>query len=1597
MRNLTSYRGHFASPIQFFSVRKLFTLILFLSMVTLKAQNYYVPHTLNMPQLPAPTFQIEWADVNLDGFTDMVSVNEYNHHLLVYPNNSGVVDSVPVSYAANIEFFFVSDWNNDGRKDIVYSKAVGSGLELMLNNPSGGFFAPVALTIITGVTINSYNLSLRDLNADNFPDMVIDTQDTLYLLYNNAGNTTLTGQSIALPSHTSANLTDVDGDTQLDLVMIVYNAGFNRNAVVYQNTGSFNFVLVDTIAFTNGPTNLDALYCRDLDNDGTDEILASSAWQLYVAQKSSGFQFNEIHTSSFFFQQITTGGSEHRGITDFADIDGNGYKDIVIANSVYFNNNATLSRIDILAQPDFNYPYVKVTDTNNDSVKELWWNMHEYALYGESFVYSITHNSGSTLFPRVRKWDVNAYLDAPYNSNYIDLDNDGDRDYLYQSAGRVLVSVNDGSGNLLDETVIAPIGLQDGHIDIVDVDQDGLPDLLETNGSSISGFYMEYYHNNGNLQFTSMGNIFNLSPGEPHLIAFDDFDNDNIPDFVFSYYRLANPIRVEVFKNNLTNFPSQGIIFSANPIEGTIVNFSVVSDFDHNGYLDIAAEYDCSTVGNYGGDLVLLNNGAFSFNAAVNTVYSSNQDQHVGMADVNSDGFEDFLISRYDNFFMTSTIKARLNNGSGAFGPETAITSPFNLTYGFFTTDVNNDGLKDVVNSENFQVAINNGASLNTWIANGTLENPSSLPVQMDFDGDGDMDLLNTFEHTWFDNASVSPQRINGTVFYDVNANGVNDGGDIALTNFPVGTNPLIAVTNTDASGQFSLLMGGTTGTFAVESKSNFNGSFTFTTIPYPDSATVDAANPIDSVSIGFYAAGGIHQARLDQALSSHRCNETARLWINADNFSPLASSMNVQLTLPANVTYVNSSITPSSQAGNVISWSLNTTAFEEKKFWVNVVMPNANFIGDTLAFVSTLSSTQVSGTIIIADTLLEVLTCAFDPNDKLTVPLHTQLSGDKFYAFDDYVEYQVRFQNTGNDTAQTVVIKDLLNSNFDLATMEVISASHDFNFTLDNNHLLTVNFNNIQLPDSGANFTGSMGYVKFGIRLLPGTPHNVAISNSARIYFDQNDAIYTNPVDIYRVGCPDFITPVYSGMGFCSGTNYTAVINNHGLNAAYTWSLDGNTFATNDSVSFSITHTGNNLINIHIDLGVCQYDSLQTFNVTQTAALLTLDVPADTTVCPNQYISLNSNLAASWYVNNSLVATSTTNFAAFSGDTVVVTYTSGFCVSQDQTILRDLFPMQETLLNDPFIQLGQVIYVCEGDNIVLNSYNNVSWEWWLDNYPAAQTDTATGINIFADPLATMGNFNLKFDTLGCHYEEYYDLFIGHAASQPLVFDTSLTFYCPGQFPLILINDYLDSLQFYIGGIYDTTWLSVNSASWYALENAGAYTAIGYNYGCAHPAVNFNVTVSTAPFAEVMSFNNVLYTSDGTSQTWYYSVDNTTYTQIAIYDTLYGQPEGFYYIDAENSDGCFMQSQVYYFQITGWNELQNGNITITHNSLLNELSVTGLSNVTQAELLIYNNIGQTVVQTKAVPKAILPQLSAGVYLVMIQTDKGVYTSKVVIK
>lgn len=142
----------------------------------------------------------------------------------------------------------------------------------------------------------------------------------------------------------------------------------------------------------------------------------------------------------------------------------------------------------------------------------------------------------------------------------------------------------------------------------------------------------------------------------------------------------------------------------------------------------------------------------------------------------------------------------------------------------------------------------------------------------------------------------------------------------------------------------------------------------------------------------------------------------------------------------------------------------------------------------------------------------------SFDPNDKQGFPMGWKDA--HFIERGQELEYRIRFQNTGTDTAFLVVIRDTLTSMLDAATVRPGPSSHPYTFDLSSTGELTFRFDNILLADSAANEPASHGFVSFHIAQKPDLPLGTVIENKAAIYFDYNDPVITNTT-FHTIGKP--------------------------------------------------------------------------------------------------------------------------------------------------------------------------------------------------------------------------------------------------------------------------------------------------------------------------------------------------------------------------------------------------------------------------------------------------------------------------------------------
>ncbi|MEK8179940.1 T9SS type A sorting domain-containing protein [Flavobacterium buctense] len=202
----------------------------------------------------------------------------------------------------------------------------------------------------------------------------------------------------------------------------------------------------------------------------------------------------------------------------------------------------------------------------------------------------------------------------------------------------------------------------------------------------------------------------------------------------------------------------------------------------------------------------------------------------------------------------------------------------------------------------------------------------------------------------------------------------------------------------------------------------------------------------------------------------------------------------------------------PTSQSLGFMSWNYtDLLPFERRDFMItmNINSPTetpAIAIGDQLNFAAVIYPIQDDGYPLDNESgLKQVVVGSYDPNDKTCVE-GTSITPNMV---GQYVNYVIRFENTGTFAAENVVIKDIIDvTKFDLTSLVPLYGSHPFVTRVINTNQLEFIFENINLPFDDAN---NGGYVVFKIKTKPTLVVGNTFANSADIYFDYNFPIVTD------------------------------------------------------------------------------------------------------------------------------------------------------------------------------------------------------------------------------------------------------------------------------------------------------------------------------------------------------------------------------------------------------------------------------------------------------------------------------------------------------
>lgn len=402
-----------------------------------------------------------------------------------------------------------------------------------------------------------------------------------------------------------------------------------------------------------------------------------------------------------------------------------------------------------------------------------------------------------------------------------DMDGDGFNDIVFVNTLSYWVKNIDGNGNFGTPILLSTTSYQTYGLQVIDIDNDGDFDIVQSRVTSSPSFQIELLKNNGNGTFATPIVI----AGSSSMLRFTvtDINGDTLPDLVFEgqsavlyYQQNSNNTFSSTFTENMgstSNHMTSGIFNMGNIIGG---------DIDGDGDIDIVNVYQNGSARSirwFRNDNNVFANSQVLVNIPSDNGSSNNDYFTIRLSDLDNDGKVDIIIQ---NSFMNS-ITWYKNLGNNSFGPQQIISNTVLQNKDVVIVDINGDTKLDVITPDHTNNVIkwfdNIYGNATSFIQN-TIDDYislSTLTAVGDIDGNGTKDVMiasrNTSKLAWLSNTNglgvfsempknitTSLQSYTSAILIDAN----NDGYlDIVVSSASDTTNKIVWLAN-DGQGNFS-------------------------------------------------------------------------------------------------------------------------------------------------------------------------------------------------------------------------------------------------------------------------------------------------------------------------------------------------------------------------------------------------------------------------------------------------------------------------------------------------------------------------------------------------------------------------------------------------------------------------------------------------------------------------------------------------------------------------------------------------------------------------------------------------------------------------
>ena len=434
----------------------------------------FSPFPITRLFVPGGPRNVRIADLDQDGWNDLVVVSQLSDAVLIYKNNHGQLSQVASAVAGRFpREMDLGDFNADGFPDLAVLNRTSSDVSIMLTATNlAAAVGFLALDSVYAVDGGLSGLELRDVNEDGRVDVVQLHRDSgefsVRLTSTNGHLSAPAYYPITNAFNPAAQIaTDVNGDGRPDMV----SANLSGSVTVRLARAGGGFGDPQTFALPADATgSLFALVPGDFDGDGHIDLAAG-----YLDCRVSFFrgdgagQFTFTHTHPFIYEprSMVAGDFDQDGDLDLAGAAWNG-KFVVVNNPGNLLDAVVLNKT-IYTGLSANNPSMRLVDQNHDGDPDfLFGSEGGFDLFlggpGLSFTHQFVQN-GNT--PGI----------ASATFVYADLNGDGQNDIASIGASNASLTISIFTNNQYIPVLTVPVPTT-RYLAAGDLDGDGFVDLV---------------------------------------------------------------------------------------------------------------------------------------------------------------------------------------------------------------------------------------------------------------------------------------------------------------------------------------------------------------------------------------------------------------------------------------------------------------------------------------------------------------------------------------------------------------------------------------------------------------------------------------------------------------------------------------------------------------------------------------------------------------------------------------------------------------------------------------------------------------------------------------------------------------------------------------------------------------------------------------------------------------------------------------------------------------------------------------------------------------------------------------------------------------